>query len=40
MWGGASYDQNDMWGESYVEIDVLRDRIGVFLKIEDMIIQS
>ena len=41
-WDGASYDQDDVWLRlvNRVLTDVLRDRMSVIVKIEDMIIQS
>ena len=48
MWVGASYVQDDLWGEiglidrlvDRMLTDVLRDRVGIVMKIEDMIIQT
>ena len=42
MWSRALYDQDDMWGRlaDRVLIAALYGKVGVAVKIEDMIIQS
>ena len=41
--GASVYDQDDVWGERMVDsvsTDVLRDRVGAAVKIEDMTMQN
>ena len=43
VWSGVSYDQDGLCGETLVDrvlTDVLRDRVDVVVKIEDLIIQN